>query len=77
MERYHGTYCQGKLEISGIAMFSGPQAVGGGGVPEDIASIFRNNDNINLIAIQYDTPNGIRSSIYQRMNEAKETNRND
>ena len=63
MERYHVTYCQGPLEITGLVTVSGPQEVGVAGVPDYVAELFRNDYYLNCVSIERKN----NSVIYRRM----------
>lgn len=70
MERYHSTYCRGRLEISGLPTLSGPQAVGEGGIPENIANLFRADKRLETVAVELAFDDGQSSSVvYRRMKD--------
>jgi len=69
-ERYHGSHFHGGLKISGSFWMSGPQPVGKGGVPEEVAALFRALPDVKLIALEWDKGNDRKASaVFQRMKE--------
>ena len=46
---------------------SGPQPVGKGGVPEEVAALFRAFPAIKMVALEMEEDGRKSSSVYQRM----------
>ncbi len=69
-ERYHGSHGHGGLKISGNFSMSGPQPVGKGGVPEEVAALFRALPDVRLIALEWDRGQGQKGcAVFQRMED--------
>lgn len=67
-ERYHGSHGTGGLKISGNFSMSGPQPVGKGGVPEEVAAVFRAMPDVTLVALEWDRGEDRKgSAVFQRM----------
>lgn len=69
-ERYHGSHGHGGLKISGNFWLSGPQRVGEGGVPEEVAALFRALPDVRLIALEWGRGQDRQgSAVFQRIPE--------
>ncbi len=66
-ERYHGSHGSGGLKVKGTFWMSGPQPVGKGGVPEEVAALFRAFPTIQMVALEMEEDGRKSSSVYQRM----------